>query len=361
MNKDATPLELELVRMIETAGPMPLDRYMALCLGHPLHGYYMTRDPLGRAGDFTTAPEVTQMFGEIIGIWCMQCFELMGKPQGFDLVELGPGRGTLMSDLLRAARAMPEFLKRVRIRLVEMSPVLRAAQEKALTGAPVAVTWHDSLDGIPSAATLLIANEFFDALPVRQFQRLKRGWAERAIGLGDGKLTMGLVPTALKLPDWTADAKEGDIAEMRPAAVHWGASIGGRLTHDPGAALLIDYGHLRSSLGDTLQAVRHHRMVSILERPGETDLTAHVDFEPLGQAIHASGARIWPVKTQAGFLHDMGLELRAGILGRNASEAQKRDLSAAMERVAGPKQMGHLFKVMAATSPDLSRPHPFSG
>jgi len=361
MNREAPPLELELVGMIEAAGPMPLDRYMALCLGHPLHGYYMTRDPLGRAGDFTTAPEVTQMFGEIIGIWCMQCFELMGKPQGFDLIELGPGRGTLMSDLLRAARAMPEFLQRVRIRLVEMSPVLRAAQEKSLKDAPATVTWHDSLDGVPSAATLLIANEFFDALPVRQFQRLKQGWAERAIGLGDGKLAMGLVPTSVKLPDWTADANDGDIAEMRPAASHWGASIGERLAHNLGAALIIDYGHLRSCLGDTLQAVRHHQSVSILERPGETDLTAHVDFAALGQAIHSSSAKIWPAMTQASFLHDMGLELRAGILGRNASEADKRDLSAAMERVAGPKQMGHLFKVMAATSPGLPRPHPFSG
>ncbi|HYM99669.1 MAG TPA: SAM-dependent methyltransferase [Aestuariivirgaceae bacterium] len=361
MNREAAPLELELVGMIEAAGPMPLDRYMALCLGHPLYGYYMTRDPLGSAGDFTTAPEVTQMFGEIIGIWCMQCFEVMGKPQGFDLIELGPGRGTLMSDLLRAARAMPEFLERVRIRLVEMSPVLRAAQEKALTGTPAAVTWHDSLDGIPSAATLLIANEFFDALPVRQFQRLQQGWAERAIGLKEGKLAMGLIPTALKLPDWTAQAKEGDIAEMRPAAAHWGASIGERLAHNLGAALIIDYGHLRSSLGDTLQGVRHHQMVSVLERPGDTDLTSHVDFEALGQAIRSGGASLWPAMTQASFLHDMGLELRAGILARNASEAEKRDLSAAMERVAGPKQMGHLFKVMAATSRGLPRPHPFSG
>jgi NADH dehydrogenase [ubiquinone] 1 alpha subcomplex assembly factor 7 len=356
---DPTPLELELVRMIETTGPMPLDRYLALCLGHPLHGYYMTRDPLGTAGDFTTAPEVTQMFGEIIGIWFMQCFELMGKPDGFDLIELGPGRGTLMSDLLRAARAMPEFLAHLRIRLVETSPVLRAAQQKTLANASIPVTWHENIDDIPFAATLLIANEFFDALPVRQFQRLKQGWAERVIGLRDGKLTMGLLPTQLQLPDWAAAATEGDIAEIRPAAAHWGAGIGRRLALHPGAALIIDYGHLRSSPGDTLQAVRQHQPVALLDRPGQSDVTAHVDFEALGQAIGSSGASIWPVMTQQDFLDEMGLELRAAILARNATAAQRRDLSTAVERVAGPSQMGHLFKVLAATSPGLRRPHPF--
>ena len=353
------PLELELIRMIETTGPMPLDRYMALCLGHPIHGYYMTRIPLGRAGDFTTAPEITQMFGELVGIWCMQSFETMGKPEAFDLIELGPGLGTLMADLLRAVRAMPDFLAGARVRLVETSPVLRAAQEKNLAAVSVPLTWHDHLGDIPSNPTLLIANEFFDALPVRQFQRMRQGWAERAVGLRDGKLAMGLIPAPIPLPAWTAAAREGEVAELQPAAAAWGAAIAERLVRDRGAALIIDYGHLVSSLGDTLQAVRNHEPVSIFERPGETDLTAHVDFEELAAAIGGAGACPWPPLTQQKFLNEMGLELRAALLARNATPSQKADLSAAVERVAGTNEMGHLFKVMAATSPGLPRPHPF--
>lgn len=354
-----TPLEKELVRLIETTGPMPLDRYMALCLGHPLHGYYMSRDPFGRGGDFTTAPEISQMFGEIVGIWCMQCFDLIGRPKAFDLIELGPGRGTLMMDLLRAVRAMPNFLSHLTVRLVETSPLLRALQQQTLKGAAVPVTWHQTLDDIPLSPSLVIANEFFDALPVRQFQRLEQGWAERVIGQSEGKLRLGLVPRALVPPVWAAAAKAGDVVEIRPSVEPWAAAIAERLTSHPGEALIIDYGHLSSAPGDTLQAVRDHQTVAIIDRPGRSDLTAHVDFEALAHALTSAGARACTPLTQRAFLLDMGLELRVSRLSRSATEAQKRELAMAAERLAGPGQMGHLFKVMAATSPGLSCPHPF--
>jgi NADH dehydrogenase [ubiquinone] 1 alpha subcomplex assembly factor 7 len=345
--------------MIEAEGPLPLDRYMALCLGHPAHGYYMSRDPFGTAGDFTTAPEITQMFGEIIGIWCMQCFEFMGRPKAFDLIELGPGRGTLMADLLRVAALMPDFRSSLRVRLVEASPVLRSLQHGTLSALSLPLTWHETLEDIPPAPALLIANEFFDCLPVRQFQRLAKGWAQRVVGLQDEKLVVGLIPASVDLPAWAAPAREGDVAEIRPSAIHWGLSIGERLKNHSGAGLIIDYGHLRSSLGDTLQALSSHRPVPVLDRPGESDLTAHVDFESLAAALSDGGARTWPVLTQRSFLAGMGLQTRAAVLMRNATEHQKSDIVAALERVAGPDQMGHLFKVLAATSPGLSRPHPF--
>ena len=359
MKRERIPLELELIRLIEAEGPLPLDRYMALCLGHPLHGYYMSRDPFGRAGDFTTAPEITQMFGEIIGVWCMHCFELMGRPAVFDLIELGPGRGTLMADLLRASRAMPEFHSRVRVRLIESSSVLRSAQQRTLAAASAPLTWHETLEDIPTAPVLFIANEFFDALPVRQFQRLKQGWGERVIGLRESKLVIGLTPALIDPPAWAASAPEDEVVEIRPAANHWGLCIGERLKAVSGAALIVDYGHLRSSPGDTLQAVRNHAPIPILESPGESDLTAHVDFEALTRALRSGGAQTWPVQTQQSFLKTMGLDMRAAMLMRNATPHQKRDISAALERVAGPGQMGHLFKVLAATSPGLPRPHPF--
>jgi NADH dehydrogenase [ubiquinone] 1 alpha subcomplex assembly factor 7 len=354
-----SPLERELIRMIETTGPLRLDRFMALCLGHPLHGYYMSRDPFGHLGDFTTAPEISQMFGEIIGIWCMQCFDMMDRPDAFDLVELGPGRGTLMMDLLRAVRALPEFLSRVSVRLVETSPLLRALQKETMKSIPAPVTWHETLDDIPPASALIIANEFFDALPVRQFQRLSQGWAERVIGLREGKLQLGLAPRALSPPPWAAGAEEGEVFEYRPAVEPWAFAIAERLTTHKGAALIIDYGHLASALGDTVQAVREHRPVPILECPGESDLTAHVDFEALAHAVRSAGAHTCAPLTQRDFLLKMGLELRVSRLSGNATEHQKLELSSAAERLAGQTQMGHLFKAMAATSPGLSCPHPF--
>ena len=356
-----TPLGHIVARLVAAEGPLTLDRYMALCLGHPEHGYYTTRDPFGVAGDFITAPEMTQIFGELIGIWCVGVHEAMGSPATFSFVELGPGRGTLMADLLRAARVAPRFLEAAHIHLVETSPVLRRAQEKNLAGVAPRIDWLERLDDVPDVPFILVANEFFDALPVRQFERAGRGWSERVVGLDGDALTLGLVPFAADLPNWTAAAAPGDVAEISTASQAVAATIGERLASRPGAALVIDYGHGRASLGDTLQAVRAHRPVSILEAPGECDLTAHVDFETLGRVMARAGATVLSPLTQREFLLRMGLEARLRILSAAADAEGRRDLELAAERVAGPAQMGHLFKVLAATSAGLPVPYPFEG
>jgi SAM-dependent MidA family methyltransferase len=360
---DNGSLERELAAMITAEGPLTVERYMALCLGHARHGYYMRQDPFGRGGDFITAPEVSQMFGELIGVWCAAAWQAMGAPSPFRLVEPGPGRGTLMADLLRAARVVPGFLEAARVHLVETSPVLRRSQEKALSGAGMTIHWHSSIDETPTGATLLVANEFFDALPIRQFVRTGTGWHERLVGTdGSGKLTFGLAPDPLALqllPPWAQAAAPGEIVEISPARNDTARSIGTRLTACGGAALIIDYGHLRSAPGDTLQAVRAHAFQDVFDRPGESDLTSHVDFEALAAALRGGGAAVHGPLTQGDFLSAMGLAERAEVLKRHADAGSQADIDAAATRLAGESQMGHLFKVMAATNPDMPPPYPF--
>ena len=216
-----TPLEQQIIKTIRQDGPMALDRYMSLCLAHPEHGYYMSRDPFGRGGDFTTAPEISQMFGELIGIWCVSSWQTLQVPDPFHLIELGPGRGTLMADLLRAAKVMPGFHDSVQVHMVESSPVLRVLQEKTLAGAGLHVTWHENVGSLPEEPAIIVGNEFFDALPVQQLQRGESGWHERVVGLDDdGALQIGLasdqVPDAV-VPAWARDAETRDIAEISPA------------------------------------------------------------------------------------------------------------------------------------------------
>jgi len=345
-----TPLEKLLRQMIEQEGPMRLDRYMGLCLGHPQHGYYMTRDPLGEAGDFVTAPEISQMFGELIGIWCATQWQAMGSPRSFNLIELGPGRGSLMADALRAGKVMPGFVPAAHVHLVEMSPVLRRMQQEKLGAL---VTWHDSLTAVPGGPAIIIANEFFDALPIRQFEWRQGHCFERWVGLGEGGLAIGLAP--VKDAHAMQAAGESLVIEDGGARNAVAAEIGARLKAAPGAALIVDYGHVRSAPGDTLQAVRQHRFVDILDRPGEADLTAHVDFESLSKALAASGASVHGPITQGAFLQAMGLAERVRVLGSTAGATVEE----AGERLAGDAQMGNLFKVLAATSPDLAIPYPF--
>ena len=355
----ATPLERELLRTIAAGGPLALDRYMALCLGHPRHGYYMTREPFGSAGDFVTAPEITQMFGEMIGIWCAHVFELMGSPAAFEVIELGPGRGTLMADVLRSAKVMAGLLPAARVRLVETSPRLREVQVKTLAFWQGELSWHDTVDEIEAGPGIVIANEFFDALPVQQFRRTSGGWRERVVEASDDRLALGWKPSSPPPAEQVVESTEGDVVEVCPAGRRLAAQISRRLADHPGAALIVDHGHVRSVAGATLQAVRSHRMVSILDRPGESDLTAHVDFEVLGKALKANGARVWAPLTQRDFLLGMGLELRARALKSGANGARAPDFDAAVARISGAAEMGDLFKVIAATSPGLSRPHPF--
>lgn len=331
---------------------MAIDRYMGLCLGHPQYGYYVTRDPLGEKGDFITAPEISQVFGELIGVWAAAVWRSMGAPDPVSLVELGPGRGTLMADMLRTfKRAAPGLAAAARIHFVESSPVLRARQLQLLGSAP---QWHARLEDVPDGPMILIANEFFDAIPIRQIERRDGRWHERVVGLTGGELAIGL-----GAPVPVSGGKDGDIREPAPARAAIARLIGARLARYGGAALLIDYGHLRSEAGDTLQAMRGHRFVSVTEAPGECDLTSHVDFEALGKALAAGGAAVCQALSQRQFLIAMGVEARFAQLAAGADAPTRAVLARQQARLAEPAQMGNLFKVLAASSPGLERPYPF--
>jgi NADH dehydrogenase [ubiquinone] 1 alpha subcomplex assembly factor 7 len=342
-----TPLQRVIDEMIEADGPMPIARYMALCLGHPQHGYYMGRDPFGERGDFITAPEVSQFFGELIGIWIATAYEAMGKPAAFHLVELGPGRGTLMADVLKAAKVMRGFREAAKLHLVETSPVLRKMQRWKI-GADA--TWHDSLATVPEGPMLLLANEFFDALPIHQYEKRDGQWFERCIGK-DG---LGLSPTT-----FMGGGRNGDIIEASPARIAVAEQIGHRLKAHPGAALVIDYGYLKSAPGDTLQALHQHKHVPVTHLPGESDITSHVDFQALANAMAKAGCKVYAPLTQRDFLLTMGLEVRASVLAQNADPAAHAMLARSVGRLVDADKMGHLFKVIAVASPDLPTLYPF--
>lgn len=346
------PLERLIRELILAEGPMRIDRYMGLCLGHPQYGYYITRDPLGEKGDFVTAPEVSQVFGELIGVWAVGAWAAMGQPAALNLVELGPGRGTLMADILRTVRkAAPAFAAASSVHFVETSPALRAKQRAAVgEGA----TWHSRLEEVPEGPMVLVANEFFDAIPIRQFERRQAEWRERVIGVEGDRLAIGL-----GAPVPGAEGRDGDVVEFAPARSEIARGLGDRLSRWPGAALIIDYGHLVSAPGDTLQAMRGHAFVPVTENPGDCDLTSHVDFEALAKALKAGGAVPHPAITQRAFLLAMGLEPRFQQLSARADGATQGVLQRQMARLADEGQMGKLFKVLAATSPGLATPYPF--
>ena len=355
-----SPLLNEIRELIAHEGPISIERYMALCLGHPRHGYYMTRDPFGQAGDFTTAPEISQMFGELIGVWAASVWQQMGAPAALRLVELGPGRGTLMADALRAARSLPAFRAALDVRLVEMSPVLRTTQERTLAGCGVPITWHPGLEEIDEGAPLIvIANEFFDALPIRQAQFRDGGWRERLVGLdAAGALTFGLSGEAVSMPPVTGS--EGDIREFCPAAMAIAGTLAGRLRREGGALLAIDYGYAVPQPGDSLQALRTHRFSDVLADPGDADLTAHVDFSALASAARAAGALAHPLLTQRTLLERLGILARAGALAR-ARPDQAGVIETALNRLtgAGPEAMGTLFKALCVSAPTLPAPAAF--
>ncbi len=353
-----TPLGERIVRRIANHGPITLADYMAEVLTDPRHGYYMSGDPFGRRGDFVTAPEISQMFGELIGLWCVDTWQRMGAPVPFLLVELGPGRGTLMADALRAARVEPGFRAAADLHLIEVSPELRGCQRRALSG--YAVTWHDGIADLPDGPVLLVANEFFDTLPVRQFERAAEGWCERMVVLNAaGELALGLSPPSpaapLIVPEALRRAPPGSLVEVSPAAVGLAAALGRRIADDGGAALIVDYGRAESATGVSLQAVRHHAPHGVLEDPGNADLTAHVDFAALAGAAEEAGARALGPVTQGAFLQRLGLAARAEALSRKATPAQARDVEAARRRLSDADQMGELFKALALAHPSLSR------
>jgi NADH dehydrogenase [ubiquinone] 1 alpha subcomplex assembly factor 7 len=361
-----SPLVELLRRRIRLTGPITVADFIAEALGHPEHGYYMTRDPFGARGDFTTAPEISQMFGELIGLWCAEVWRTTVAPQPVHLVELGPGRGTLMADALRAARMAPDFLAAASIHLVEISRVLAETQRQALAGHDA--QWHGSLEEVPDGPALLIANEFFDALPIRQFEQTGEGWRERMVGLDKNGETfrLGLAPGGIAgevlIPETVRrTAGKGEIAEVCPAGLSIACAIGERIARHGGAALIVDYGHAVSGAGDTLQALRSHERHDPLQDPGTADLTAHVDFAALGVAAREGGAATHGPITQGKFLTRLGIETRAAQLLAKATKDQAADIETACARLIDKEQMGYLFKVMAITPPAISAPPAFEG
>jgi len=350
-----SPLKDEIVAMIAQEGPITLERYMSLCLSHPKYGYYITRDPFGQNGDFVTAPEISQMFGELLGVWLVEAWRAAGSPSPVRLAELGPGRGTLMSDVLRVARIAPPFLEALTLHLVETSPVLRERQRETLAGAGKEPQWHSDAGEIPPGPAFILANEFFDALPVRHFVKTIGGWRERLVGLGhEGELTFGLLDAPRE--DLVVEAKEGSIIEIGAAGQTVMADLAARIAAQGGAMLAIDYGYEHTSLGDSFQAVKGHDYVDPLAEPGEADLTAHVDFAALARAARGVGAKVLGPTTQGAFLQRLGITQRAATLARKATPEQAEAIGAALRRLTDaedPRDMGALFKVVAITHPAL--------
>ena len=362
---DIPPLETEIRRRIQAAGPMPVNEYMALCLTDHRWGYYATRDPFGARGDFVTSPEISQMFGELIGLWMAAVWHRMGEPANVRVIELGPGRGTLMVDALRAAKAMPAFREAIVLHLVEISQLLQAQQERALAQLPVPMFWHRALSEVPKGPAIIVANEFFDALPVAQAVKGADGWHERRIGLDDeGRLAFTVAAEPLAhfeplLPPRLRAAPAGAIFEWRSDTT--AMEMGRRIARDGGAALAIDYGHAESAVGETLQAVGQHAYADPLSAPGTLDLTAHVDFQALARAVEAMGAKAFGPIEQGEFLSRLGIEARAAALKARAQPAVAAEVDGALARLTGHGRagMGGLFKAAAFAHASLGTPPGF--
>jgi len=346
-----TPLARLLARRITATGPITVADYMAECLLHPTHGYYTTREPFGAAGDFTTAPEISQMFGEMLGLSLAQGWLDQGAPAAFTLAEIGPGRGTLMADVLRATRAVPGFLTAASVTLIEASPRLRAVQRETLGQHPA--TWIDSPADLPDAPLFLLANEFFDALPIRQFVRHPEGWQERVVGVVGETLAFGLTAPAPfgPLEARLADTEPGEMVEVCPSAGPVMTELAARIARHGGLALIVDYGNW-GSRGDTLQALRGHAFADPLVEPGLADLTAHVDFRALAQAA-AVPHRYLP---QGEFLERLGVTARAQALATRLTGAALEAHVAAHRRLTHPSEMGSLFKVLTLHTPGSPAP-----
>jgi SAM-dependent MidA family methyltransferase len=353
-----SPLQSEIKKLIKSAGPMPVWRYMELCLMHPRHGYYLSRDPLGREGDFTTAPEVSQMFGELLGLWAAWVWKAIGSPPLLRLIELGPGRGTMMADALRAMRVLPPLYQALSVHLVEINPVLREKQKAVLSGSRE-IAWHDTIDDVPDGPAIIFANEYFDVLPIHQVVKRETGWHERTVEIDStGELVFGAAPEPtphfdVLLPPLVRAAPNGAVFEWRPDAEIM--KIASRVRDQDGAALIIDYGHLRSDAGDTFQAIARHSFADPLKNPGQADVTAHVDFQALVRAAEDLRARVHGPVPQGDFLRRLGIETRALTLMAKASPEVSEDISGALKRLVtgGRGGMGSMFKVLAISEPNL--------
>ncbi|MEW6634387.1 MAG: class I SAM-dependent methyltransferase [Pseudomonadota bacterium] len=349
-----TGLKDRIAGLIGAVGPIPVSEYIALCLFDPEQGYYTTREPFGPAGDFITAPEISQMFGELVAVWLYQAWNDAGRPQPATFAEIGPGRGTLMKDMLRTwSRLDPALTAGASFAMIETSPRLTEIQKETLHGQNAKLAWHQTIDTLPNQPLFIVGNELFDAVPIRQFVHVGADWRERMVGLDDDNNLQffagaGSVDAAL-LPDDATDAPQGAIAEVAPARAALMSAIAGRIAARGGAGLFIDYGHLQPGVGDTLQALRKHEHEDVLASPGEADLTSHVDFAALASVGKAQGLQAG-LTTQGEFLLGLGLLERAGSLGANADGPTRQAISDAVERLAGPDAMGELFKVLKIRS-----------
>jgi NADH dehydrogenase [ubiquinone] 1 alpha subcomplex assembly factor 7 len=351
--KKSLTLAEQVDAQITADGPMSLSTYMSLCLSHPRHGYYVAGRPIGAAGDFITAPEISQMFGEIIGFFIVNLWQQMGQPTSFTLLELGPGRGTLMQDALRAASKADGFENALHLQLFESNALLKGEQEKRL--GPYSPYWSSDIDAVSDDPIFVVANEFFDALPIKQFVKTDDGWHENLVGLKDGARTFGLSPEPIAesaAPEAVHGAFAGEVLELSAAAADVMQRLSRKVALQGGAILAIDYGYAKTQTGETFQAVKDHAFADPLEAPGEADLSAHVNFEVLAAAAKATGLAVAPLADQGEWLLKLGLGERARKLAKsNPQEAG--NIARAIERLTSPEQMGTLFKVLCAHSPGL--------
>lgn len=366
MKLNPNSLSQILARRILNYGAISLHEFMSEALNHPEYGYYTKSNPIGRSGDFITAPEISQMFGELIGVWCASTWIKIGKPNSFALMELGPGRGTLIVDALRALKALPECLKAMELHFVEINPQLKKSQEKLLSD--YRVIWHKSLDDIPQKPTIFIANEFFDALPIEQLFFRNKKWYRRKVDLADKKyksepkFTFTEEVSSLSDLDrqFVVDSKclNGSVFEFSPDSRDAITKISKHINYYNGAALIVDYGYHEPNTNSTLQAIQRHRYVDVLNEPGCSDLTAHVDFRALSSVAIINGVSCWGPISQGSFLRRLGIETRSEKLSVSASDATKESIKRAKQRLINEDQMGTLFKVMVLGQKSS---YPFSG
>ena len=359
--RPAQMISERLAERIRTEGSLSVAAFMAEALFHPMAGFYATKDPLGAANDFITAPEISQMFGELLGLWAAECWMQMGAPSRFELIELGPGTGRMMSDMLRAGRAAPGFLDAVHVTLIEASPALKMVQGQTLASASVPINWAKDFDKAPSGPAVVIGNEFLDCLPIRQAIRHKGQWRERVVTLhpeDEARFVYGLGPVLGEadmafIAPGLREADDGTLVELRPGDQQQIDQLAARFDRDPGYALFVDYGSAKPETGDTLQAIRAHQQVDPLDAPGTADLTAWVDFDRLLRLGVDAGLSAFGPMTQGDFLTELGIEQRAAVLSRSVDEAGQAKLKRQMHRLVSPEDMGTLFKLAAFSSEGL--------